>query len=71
MKDFIIEKYPEEIAQNLYENIKDMDFIDYEEHKTELIADLENAIYYLKTLCENDYNSEYFRTFYKVLECIK
>lgn len=71
MKDFIIEKYPEEIAQNLYENIKDMDFMDYEEHKTELVADLENAIYYLKTLCENDYNSEYFRTFYKVLECIK
>lgn len=29
---------------------------------------LENAIYHLYSICQNEYNNEYFRTFYKILE---
>lgn len=64
------EKSIEEIAENLYESAKDMDYMDYEEEKEQIISDLENALYYLKAICENEYNKEYFRTFYKILENI-
>lgn len=30
--------------------------------------DLENGLYYLHSICENEYNSDYFRTTYKILE---
>lgn len=69
-KKFNIEKYPQEIADRLYELQKDFDWADYEEEKEEILDDLENAIYYLKSICENEYNNNYFRTFYKVLENI-
>ena len=67
---FKVEKYPQEIANNLYELQKDMDWMDYEEEKEEILQDLENALYYLKALCENPYNNDYFKTFYKILENI-
>lgn len=70
MKDFKIEKYPNEIANKLYELAKDMDYIDYEEEEEEIKAQLENALYHLKTICENENNKEYFRIFYKILERI-
>lgn len=59
-----------EIAEILFENAKDMDFADYEDDKEQIINDLENAIYYLKTIAKNEYNQEYFRTFYNVLQCL-
>ena len=68
--NFNIEKYPQEIANKLYELAKDMDYMDYEEEKEEILRDLENALYYLKAICENPYNNDYFRTFYKILENI-
>lgn len=69
-KNFEIEKFPEEIANKLYELAKDMDFADYEEEKEKILNDLINAIYYVKTICENPYNNDFFRTFYRILENI-
>lgn len=68
--NFISEKYPEEISLRLYELQKDMDWMDYEEDKEHVLNDLENALYYLKTICENEHNKDYFRTLYKTLENI-
>ena len=68
MNDYIIEKSPQEIALALYENIKDMDYMDYEEEKESVLNDLENALYYLKAVASNEHNADYFRTFYKALE---
>ena len=70
MKEFKIEKYPQEIAEALYEQAKDMDYMDYEDEKELILADLENALYHLKTVCENENNKDYFRTLYKILERI-
>lgn len=69
-ENFEIEQFPQEIAQKLYELSKDMDFMDYEDEKELVLADLENALYYLKAICENEYNNNYFRTLYKILERI-
>jgi len=70
IEEFKIEKYPQEIAEKLYNLQLDMDWMDYEEEKEQIVNDLENAIYYLKSVCENEYNANYFRTFYKILENI-
>ena len=66
----MIEKFPDEIANKLFELSKDMDFLDYEEEKKQILSDLENALYYLKAVAKNPYNAEYFRTLYKILENI-
>lgn len=68
--NFKIEKFPDEIANKLFELAKDMDFQDYEEEKKQILSDLENALYYLKAVAENPYNNECFRTFYRILENI-
>ena len=68
--EFKIEQYPQEIAQKLYDYSKDMDWTDYDEENEIIINHLENSLYYLKALCENDNNFDYFRTFYKILERI-
>ena len=68
MNDYIMEKSPQEIALALYENIKDMDYMDYEDEKESVLNDFENALYYLKAVASNEYNADYFRTFYKALE---
>jgi hypothetical protein len=57
----------QDIAENLYENAKDMDSLDYEEEREETIKELENAIYQLKAICQNPYNSDYYRVFYNAL----
>ena len=68
MKKFEAEKSPQEIAERLFELYKNMDFLDYKEQEEEIKNDLENVLYYIKTICENELNKEYFRTFYKILE---
>lgn len=70
MDKFEIEKYPQEIAEALYEQAKDMDYMDYEDEKEEVLADLENALYNLKAICENEYNKNCYRTLYRILERI-
>lgn len=64
------EKSVQEIANKLYELSKDMDYIDYEEEKGQILNDLENAIYYIKSVAQNEYNADYFRTFYNILQRI-
>lgn len=68
--EILNDKDNREIAEILFENAKDMDFADYEDDKEQIINDLENAIYYLETIAKNEYNQEYFRTFYNVLQCL-
>lgn len=70
MDKFEIEKYPQEIAEALYEQAKDMDYMDYEDEKEEVLSDLENALYDLKAICENKYNKKCYRTLYRILERI-
>lgn len=56
-----IEYYPEEIAETLCG-------LAYEYPEEKVVKDCEDAIAYIKTIAENPYNNEYFRTFYKVLD---
>lgn len=70
MDKFEVERYPQEIAEALYEQAKDMDYIDYEDEKELVITDLENALYDLKAICENEHNKECYRTLYRILERI-
>ncbi len=57
----------QEMARNIYEGAQDMDGADYEETKQKDIEDIENGLYYLKAIAENDLNFDYFRTFYNAL----
>ena len=59
-----------EIANKLYELAKDMDWMDYEEEKERTINEIEQGIYYIRTMAENEYNADYFRTFYNILQAI-
>lgn len=70
MEKFEVEKYPDEIAENLYNAITDMDWMDYEEEKERVIKELTEALYYLKACAKNEYNADYFRTLYRILENI-
>lgn len=64
------EKSTQEIAERIYELSSDMDFEDYKEEKRKEIIELENAIYYIKTIAQNEYNNDFFRTFYNALQKI-
>ena len=68
--ELLEEQSIEEIANKLYEMAKDMDYMDYEEEKEEEMADIQNALYYLKAVAQNPYNSRYFRTFWNLLQMI-
>lgn len=69
-KKIELEYFPEELAQKLYTMAEDMDCIDYLDTKEQTINELINALYYIKTLSENNLNPDYFRTLYRVLEGI-
>lgn len=68
MSKFNVEVYPQEIAKKLYELTKDMDYMDYEEEKEQIMADLESALYDLMAIAQNEKNFDYFRTMYRTLE---
>lgn len=70
MGKFKREKYPQEIAERLYELAKDMDYMDYEEEKEQILADLEDALYDLLAIAQNEYNKDCYRTMYNILERI-
>lgn len=57
----------QEIALNIYNASIDLDFEDYEETKQKDVEDIENALYYLKAIVQNEYNNKYFTTFYNAL----
>ena len=59
-----------EIARNIYNKCCDMDFRDYEENKEQEISEIENALYFLKTVAQNKYNKDYFETFLIALATI-
>lgn len=63
-------KSVEEIIERLLELAKDMDFADYEENEEQTKKDIENALYNLKAYAQNEYNSDYWRTFYNLLQLI-
>lgn len=68
MSKFVRTEYPREIAEKLYELAKDMDYMDYEEEKEQILADLEDALYDLLAIAQNEYNKDCYRTMYNVLE---
>lgn len=55
--------YPGEIAEAIFKAASDDD---PEEHTKE-IEEMTDALYRLKAIAENKYNSEYYRTLYKYL----
>lgn len=59
------EYYPGEIAEALCDLCKIME-LGYKPDEQDY-EDCKEALYQLMAICENDYNSEYYRTFYKVL----
>ena len=63
-------KSVEEIIERLLELAKDMDFADYEENEEQTKKDIKNALYNLKAYAQNEYNSDYWRTFYNLLQLI-
>lgn len=59
---------PEQIADALYDIAKDMDWDS--EYEEDIKKDLNDALYWLLATCQNELNSEYFRTLYRVLDCV-
>ena len=70
MSEILEERSAEEVAERLYELAKDMDYMDYEDEEEQIKTDIEIAIYHLKAIAQNEYNADYFRTFYNVLQRI-
>lgn len=64
------EKDNMEIAERLYELSKDMDYMDYEENKEKEIKDICDYLHHLKDIAQNEYNGNYFRTFWNILQRI-
>ena len=60
----------DEIIERIIELSKDQDFNDYKETEEEERKQLENALYQLKALAQNEYNFEYWRTFWNALQRI-
>ena len=60
----------DEIIERIVELSKDMDFADYEETEEEERKQLEDALYQLKALAQNEYNFEYWRTLWNALQRI-
>lgn len=56
------EYYPEDIANSICDYIKETD--------PKKIDGTIEALVHLQAICENEYNHEYFRDFYKVLEAL-
>ena len=60
----------EEIKERLFELVADMDAHDYEDEKEKIENDLENALYNLREYAKNEYNPDFWRTFWNVLQNI-
>lgn len=65
MEKFEVEKYPQEIAEALYEQAKDMDYMDYEDTKEEDIAQITRALNKLESSRDED-----LKALYKLLEML-
>jgi hypothetical protein len=58
----------EEVATILYNNAIDMDYMDYEDTKEETLNELQEALYQIEAIAKNEYNKDYWRTFWNVLQ---
>ena len=67
--ELLEEKTTLEIANRLYELSKDMDYMDHEDEQEQVLNELEQAIYHIKTLAKNEYNED-FRLLYNILQMI-
>ena len=61
-------KSVEELALTLYNNAIDMDFMDYEDTKEQTLNELQEALYQIETIAKNEYNKDYWRTFWNALQ---
>lgn len=60
----------QEVAERLYNLCEDMDYMDYEDTKEQTIRELSEAIYQLKAMAQNEYNANYWRILWNVLQII-
>lgn len=60
----------ETIAAKMHEAAKDMDFFDYAGEEAAEIEQLSEALYQVKAIAENPYNSDYWRAFASALMLI-
>lgn len=60
----------ERIAEKMQQAAKDMDFFDYAGNMEEEQTQLTEALYQLKAIAQNQFNSDYWRTFVNALEII-
>lgn len=58
----------EELALTLYNNAMDMDFMDYEDTKEKTLNELQEALYQIESIAKNEYNKDYWRTFWNALQ---
>ena len=66
--ELLEDKSCEEIAQTLCNYAEDMDYLDYEETREQTENELINALEQIKTIAKNEYNSNYWRTFWNALQ---
>jgi C4-dicarboxylate-specific signal transduction histidine kinase len=60
----------EEITERIIELSKDMDFADYEETEEEERKQLQDALYNIKAIAQNELNKDYWRTLWNALQRI-
>lgn len=60
----------ETAAKVLYQLSIDMDYADYQESIDQSLSDLEDALYNIKAIADNELNSDYWRTFARCLDLI-
>lgn len=61
-------KSVEELALTLYNNAMDMNFMDYEDTKEQTLNELQEALYQIEAIAKNEYNKDYWRTFWNALQ---
>ena len=66
--ELLEDKSCEKIAQTLYNYAEDMNYLDYEETREQTENELINVLEQIKTIAKNEYNSNYWRTFWNALQ---
>ena len=66
--ELLEDKSCEKIAQTLYNYAEDMNYLDYEETREQTENELIKEIEQIKTIAKNEYNSNYWRTFWNALQ---
>lgn len=69
--EIIEDKSIQELACDLYESTKDIDHMDYKDTEEQTINELIDALYHLKTVAQNEYNQDYFRTLWNCLQLMQ